>query len=259
MNKAVANINFTDNGEGTPVVLLHGFMESLEIWDEFTDTLSVDFRVIAIDLPGHGGSDCIGKEHSMEMMAEEVYNVLEILGIKKAIFIGHSMGGYVCCAFAEKYPQLMKGLVLMHSHAFPDSEEAKKNRDRLIEAVKKDKTGFIASFIPELFAPANRTQFIPEIENLARIAGQTCKDGIIASLTGMKNRPDRNKIIAALNIPVLYILGKYDSKVPTELILPAVKKTNNSVSIVLDHSGHMGYIEEKEQALEILKDFLEAV
>lgn len=241
------------------MVFLHGFMESMEIWDDFSDALSDKFRIITIDLPGHGGSDCIAEEHKMELMAEEIYNILDILGITKTVIVGHSMGGYVSCAFAEKYPEMVKGLVLFHSHAFPDSEEVKKNRDRLIEVVNKDKSGFINSFIPDLFAVENRDKFKPEIEKLVKIANQSAKEGIIAALKGMKNRPDRNVAIAALKVPVLYILGKYDSRVSVEQIMPVVQKSQNAVLIVLENAGHMGYIEEKEQTLEIIRDFVESL
>jgi len=257
--KGPANINFSDSGKGKTIVLLHGFLESSGIWDDFTDKLSESFRVITIDLPGHGKSDCIAEEHSMEIMAEEVKNILEILGIKKVLLIGHSMGGYVSAAFAEKYPGMLKGLILFHSHAFADDDEAKKNRDRFILAVNNDHIDFIKNFIPELFAPDNRSKYHKEIIQLINMATLSSKEGVIAALKGMKNRKDRNKVIANLEIPVLYIIGKYDPRTPQKKIFPVVEKSKNAVVVVLENSGHMGYIEEKDNSFELIKDFAESV
>ena len=125
-----AKINFTDVGKGTAVVLLHGYLENLSMWDCFISELSKKNRIVSIDLLGHGQSDCLGYVHSMEDQAEMVSEDLSHLKIKKAVLIGHSMGGYVALAFAELYSDHMKGLVLMNSTSRADSDEKKHNRNR---------------------------------------------------------------------------------------------------------------------------------
>src|SRR5690606_33729582 len=97
-------INYTDQGKGTAVVLLHGFLENLHMWDSLKNELSRKYRVIAIDLLGHGKTDCLGYIHSMEDNADCVHAVLSELRIRKAVLAGHSMGGYIALAFAELYP-----------------------------------------------------------------------------------------------------------------------------------------------------------
>ena len=144
-------ISYSDSGKGGAIVLLHGFLENQKMWQELVPELSKKYRVITIDLLGHGDSGCLGYVHSMEENADVVHSVLSELRIRKAIFVGHSMGGYVALAFAELHPANVKGLVLLNSTSKADSEERKKNRDRAIKAVKKDYMGFIRLSIANLF------------------------------------------------------------------------------------------------------------
>src|ERR1051326_356905 len=148
-------VRFSDKGKGRAIVLLHGFLESLEIFNGLSDKLSKSFRVISIDLPGHGQTPSLGYIHTMELMAECVKSVLDFSGIRKYVVIGHSMGGYVALAFAEKFPQHIAGLCLFHSTAMPDSEEKKKDRDRAAEVVMHDHTQYVTDLIPKLFAKEN--------------------------------------------------------------------------------------------------------
>ncbi|WP_369407157.1 alpha/beta fold hydrolase [Seonamhaeicola sediminis] len=122
-------IFYTDHGKGSAIVLLHGFLENSNIWKPFIPQLSKKNRVVCIDLLGHGQTECLGYIHSMELMAEVVETVLKHLKIRRSIFVGHSMGGYVALAFAEKNPDNVKGLCLMNSTARSDTQE-KKNKQR---------------------------------------------------------------------------------------------------------------------------------
>src|ERR1044071_7202110 len=111
-----AKVRYADTGKGRVVVLLHGFLESLEVWfgNGFAQELAQHFRVIAIDLPGHGKSDCVGYVHRMERMADVVKGVMDELGLRRYAMVGHSMGGYVALAFAERYKENLCGLCLFH-------------------------------------------------------------------------------------------------------------------------------------------------
>jgi pimeloyl-ACP methyl ester carboxylesterase len=131
------SIAFTDTGKGTAIVLLHGFLENQSMWNALVPVLSQKYRVITIDLLGHGQTEPMGYLQTMEDNADAVHEVLSSLRLRKAVFIGHSMGGYVALAYAELYPESVKGLVLLNSTAKEDSAERKTNRDRAIIAVKK--------------------------------------------------------------------------------------------------------------------------
>ena len=98
-------ISYTEQGKGNAVILLHGFLENSTMWKYLVPVLTQKNRVICIDLLGHGQTDCLGYIHSMEDMADAVHHVISELKIRKAILVGHSMGGYVALAFAALYPE----------------------------------------------------------------------------------------------------------------------------------------------------------
>jgi pimeloyl-ACP methyl ester carboxylesterase len=116
-------VSFLDKGKGRVVVLLHGFLGSSQLWEKTIADLSKSYRVIAIDLPGHGKTPCFGYAHSMDLMAKCVKAVMDSLRLKKYVIIGHSMGGYAGLAFADLFPDHLKGLCLFHSSSYPDSDE----------------------------------------------------------------------------------------------------------------------------------------
>lgn len=253
------SICYRSVGNGGTIVLLHGFMESKEIWNDFAAELSHKYRVIAIDLPGHGKSDCIGEIHSMELLAECVNCVLVHAGVEDCVITGHSMGGYVTLAFAERYPDKLKGFGMFHSSALADSEEAKENRKRAINLIQQNHISFISSFIPDLFTLPNQEIYKKEIEELVKIAKRMSPETIIAAQEGMKTRPDRTKVLAEATYPVLFILGKLDKRVPFEKALQQVAMPNDAVLLSMGDVAHMGYIEARDKSLYAIRAFLEGI
>lgn len=201
-------ISYTDSGEGNAIVLLHGFLENKKMWKDYVSFFSNQYRIITIDLLGHGESDCLGYIHSMEDNARAVYEVLEYLQIKKTTILGHSMGGYVGLAFAELYPESIQKLILLNSTSKEDSTEKKLNRTRAIKAVKQNYVNFVSLAIANLFSENNRTRLADEIEKVKTQALKTPLQGIVASLEGMKIRKDRETLLRENLFPVLLILGK---------------------------------------------------
>ena len=248
-------VRYSDKGKGRTIVLLHGFLESLEVFEELSDQFSKTFRVISIDLPGHGQNSSIGYVHSMELMAECAKSVLDSLGIRKYVVVGHSMGGYVALAFAELFPQNVSGLCLFHSTAMPDSEEKKKDRDRVAEIVMKDHSQFVSNLIPKLFAKENITLLKNEVSKAKSIALNTPKEGIVAALQGMKERPSRELVLKNAKCPVLFIIGKQDVILAWENLLLLAGLPKKTFHLVLEHAGHMGFYESPEETFKALKKF----
>lgn len=252
-------IYFTAQGRGNTLVLLHGFTESLNIWNDFAERLSKSFHVITIDLPGHGRSECLGEVHTMEQMAECVYAVLKAQRVTECALAGHSMGGYVMLAFAEKYMDMVRGLCLFHSSAFADTDEGRVNRQRAIEVIRQNHAGFISSFIPDLFAPQSRTRLKNEIQNLVEMARGMSKQAIIASQLGMLERPDRSHILKEAPVPVLIIAGKLDSRVPWEKVLAQISLPNDCIALLMGDVAHMGYLEAREKTFYALKTYFDGL
>ncbi len=251
------NIKVMDEGTGIPVVLLHGYLESSEIWLSFSEELKKKFRIIRIDLPGHGDSGILDKSHTMDMMAETVRFVLDALFIDKCVIIGHSMGGYVSLAFADNYPERLLGYSLFHSTPFADTQEKRLSRNREIELVKQHKKDLIINTnIPKLFADDNHELLKNEIDRSTMIARKTSEEGIIAALEGMKLRPERSEIIKKSPVPFLLILGRKDSHIPYEKVKTKLELNQSGELMVLENSGHMGFVEEPEKSAVIIQSFV---
>ena len=250
-------ISYTDTGKGTAIVLLHGFLENKKMWNHFIPELTQKNRVITIDLLGHGATECLGYVHTMEDNADVVHAVLSELRIRKAIFVGHSMGGYVALAFAELYPDTVKGLVLLNSTAKADSEERKKNRDRAIKAVKQSFVNFISLSIANLFSENNRERLAATIENVKKEALQTPLQGIVASLEGMKIRQDREVLLHLTPFPKLLILGEKDPVLNYDENKEQIE--NTAVQLITFPDGHMSHLENQDELLAVLLSFFKSI
>lgn len=246
-------LSFTEGGKGNALVFLHGFLENTTMWNSCLSHFESKYRVIAIDLLGHGQTGCTGYVHSMEDMADAVYAIVSELKIRKVTVIGHSMGGYVALAFAELYPDSVRSLALIASTSRADSPERQLNRDRAMELVKKHSTVFVTMSINNLFGEEAQKEFTPEIEFIKNEALKTSKQGMIAALEGMKTRPDREVIFHFAPYPILLILGKNDTVIPYEEALEQVE--NSPVQLVTTSGGHMIHIENEPQLLEALSKF----
>lgn len=246
-------ISYTDSGKGNTIVLLHGFLENKTMWKDYISFFADKYRVITIDLLGHGDSDCLGYVHSMEENANVVHEILKTLHIRKAIIVGHSMGGYIGLAFAELFPKNIKKLVLLNSTSKEDNTEKKLNRTRAIKAVKQNYIAFVSLAIANLFSENNRTRLASEIEKIKEQALKTPLQGIIASLEGMKIRKDREVLLQQNLFPVLLILGKKDSVLNYEENSLQVEDT--TAELISFEDGHMSHIENKEELKVVLSAF----
>ncbi len=249
------DIIYQISGSGPALVLIHGFIESKAIWENFTTELQAEFTVLSIDLPGHGESGTIAEEHSMQLMAGAVKEVLNVENIEKAVVAGHSMGGYVALQFAVDNEELLQGLVLFHSHANADSDEAKENRRRTINIVQQNRGGFIRQFIPDLFDQKHVEEYGDAIQKLQDQAALMTPEAIVAALAGMRDRTNQLQYLLLTEIPVLFIIGKQDSRMPYNQVLAQAVIPSHSEILLLEDVGHMGFIEAPGITLQALMHF----
>jgi pimeloyl-ACP methyl ester carboxylesterase len=249
-------VHFTDTGRGRAVLLIHGFLGSSAIWENTARQLSKSYRVICIDLPGHGQTPCFGYVHTMEMMATAVKAVTDHLRLKKYVLIGHSMGGYVALAFADLYPENMKGLCLYHSSAYPDGEEKKRDRLRAITLVKANKRIYTRQTITTLFSAKNLKYLKKEISFALDIAKRTSQRGIIAALHGMRDRKGRELLLGFVQYPVMMVIGEHDNVLPAESLLEQSEMIANRTILYLEHDGHFGFLESPLTSDKALRKFL---
>ncbi len=254
--KIDSKIRYREVGEGPVIVLLHGYLESLKIWNGIIDELRDNFRIIAPDLPGHGHSTISEDVQTMESMAKEIKLLLNHLKIEKCFMIGHSMGGYVALAFLELYPNMLSGLSLFHSSPFADTEEKKQNRNSEIELLKKgEKEQLLDSHMRKIFATENVEKFPKKIIKLKERAQKPQTDFIISVIEGMKNRTDKTQVLKNTSLPVQYIIGAKDNFISMD-ILDKIQLPILSEIVVLENSGHMGMYEEKKKSAKVIQDFI---
>jgi pimeloyl-ACP methyl ester carboxylesterase len=251
-------VTFSDTGKGRVVVLLHGFLGSAQIWKNTIKALSKSYRVIAINLPGHGGTDCFGYVHTMELNAKCVKAVMDHLRLKKYVLIGHSLGGYTALAFADMFPDNLKGLCLYHSTAYADTDERKKDRMRSAKVVKANHRIYTSEVIKNLFAEKNKKYLKEEIAFAQKIASQVSKQSVIAALEGMKDRPNRDLILGMAYYPVMMVIGELDKSLPAEQLLEQSEMIQNKHVLYLEHDAHMGFLESPIASNIALKKFLRA-
>jgi pimeloyl-ACP methyl ester carboxylesterase len=252
-----ANISYSDQGKGTVVVLVHGFLENSTMWDKITPELIKKNRIITVDLLGHGKSDCLGYSHSMELFAETIEAVLKHLRIRKCILVGHSLGGYVALAFAEKYPKKIKGLCLMNSTSVEDDEERKLIRIRANKMIQNNFTNIVRMSFANLFGEKSKTTFKNEMKSALNEALQTSTQSYIAAQEGMMVRTNRSNILTNSSFKKLIIIGEKDPVLNVENSIEEADKTNSELVVFPD--GHMSHIENKELLISTLKDFVKKI
>ncbi len=247
----------SESGDRT-IVLLHGYLESMLVWDSFIPLLYKEVRVVTIDLPGHGISVVDAECHTMEFLADTVHNALIELGIERCTIVGHSMGGYVALAFCKKYPEQLDAMVLLSSTPNGDTDEKRTNREREIKLVAAGKKEALSAVAPAAgFAEENRHRLAPYIEDLRDQVMITEDEGILALLRGMMEREDQNEMLRKSSVKQLFIFGEKDGYIPKEAAESLAAAHPQAQVVWLANSGHMGFIEEPEKCaaalLEIAK------
>ncbi|MBQ3949479.1 MAG: alpha/beta hydrolase [Bacteroidales bacterium] len=241
-------LHYRDEGREHPqtLVLLHGFLQNLNVWSSFTLTYMRYMRVITIDLPGHGYSATYSDVHTMDFMANAVKAVLDEAGVERCVMAGHSLGGYVALAFADNYSYMLQGLALLHSHAMADDASKRTQRDEVCRQVHLNRAGFIVDFITNLFDDSKREYLAQDIKELRDQCLETREEGILAAQRGMKLRTSRIRTLANLDIPVLFVYGKNDTRIPIEMGLSQAMVPKRSEVLLLDNVAHMSFMEDRD-------------
>lgn len=253
------SLQFDVMGAGKAVVLLHGFGEDKSIWNEISASLSASHQLIVPDIPGSGNAAMLGGENiGMGDYADSLFAILQKEGVEQCTVIGHSMGGYIALAFAEKYPQMLYGLGLFHSSAYADDDAKKETRKKGIEFIKANGVdAFLKTSTPGLFMDASASK--ANIDDLLQKSKLFKPGALIQYYEAMIARPDRTHVLKNFKGPVLFMLGAHDKAVPFEQGLEQSNLPGESHIHVLRNSAHMGMLEEREKSLLNITDFLRQI
>ncbi|QFT89277.1 Dihydrolipoyllysine-residue acetyltransferase component of acetoin cleaving system [Bacillus sp. THAF10] len=252
------SLHYEDQGVGHAIVLLHGFCGSHEYWKYVIDELEDRYRIIAVDLRGHGDSAVAENEFTIEDMADDVKVLLESLEIEEATVIGHSLGGYVALQLAKNNPALINGLGLVHSTPHSDNEEAKEGREKGKRRILDEgMENFLDDLVPKLFSPENLETHKGEVEFTKVLGLKTKPQGAIGALNAMKNRRDMIPFLKDYQGKLLLVAGENDQIIPKEKTF--VKEGNHVTKRLLEDSGHMSMLEEPKQLIETIRDFIKSL
>lgn len=257
-------IVYQTEGEGTPVIMLHGFGEDATIWTEQVAFLKQHCRLITPDLPGSGLSTFENEEarnaDTIGYYAEIIYGLIQYENIDSYIMLGHSMGGYITLSLAEKYPGKLKGFGLIHSTAFADSEEKKQNRLKGI-AMMEEYGGyaFLKNTIPNLFAPTFKVAHPEKVAELIEKGRSFSINVLQQYYKAMMNRPDRTQVLKNSKVPVLFVIGTEDVAAPLQDVLKQTHLPKISFIQILEDTGHMGMWEDAKKTNNAILEFIKGI
>jgi len=244
-------------GDGFPVIFIHGFAEDGSIWENQVNDLSKRFKLILVDLPGSGRSSFNPLVITIDDHADCIHFILEEERIGSSIIVGHSMGGYIALAFAEKYPEKLRAFGLFHSTAYPDSEEKKTARNKAIEFIQRNGSGeFLEQSIPNLFGARFKEQNAEIVIELIERYNNFNPDSLVSYYRAMMKRPDRTNVLKNAKQPVLFIIGENDNAVPLEHSLQQCHLPDLCYIHILENTAHMGMYEDRARSNIILNEFL---
>lgn len=256
------NIFYRKESNGFPVILLHGFGEDGNIWQEQIEFLKKNFQLIVPDLPGSGKSPMLkkGEDVLIDDYANAIKEILDKENIAECIMLGHSMGGYITLAFAEKYPSYLKGFGLIHSTAYADSDEKKEIRKRGIETIEAyGAYNFLKTTIPNLFGEKFKKENPASIEKLIEGGNNFSKESLKEYYKAMMLRPGRTSVLKESNVPVLFICGTEDKAAPLVDLLQQAYLPNVSYFNIVENISHMGMMEDAENINRHIFDFVHEI
>ncbi|MBD2844901.1 alpha/beta hydrolase [Paenibacillus sp. IB182496] len=244
-----------EGAPGPALVLLHGYCGSSAYWQKTAPYLQSAARLIIPDLRGHGASCAPDQDvYAMEDFADDLQLLLDELQLPRPIVIGHSLGGYIALAAAERYGERLGGIGLVHSTAHADTEAAKAGRDKAVDTLVNEGIRiFVDGLVPKLFAPEHLETLAMEVEAVKEIGYRTDVNGAAATARGMKARPDRNAVLQRADLPVLLVAGTRDGVVPAERTFSA--EGAHIRTCLLEGAGHMGMIESAPEEAQALRAF----
>ncbi len=242
--------------EAPVLLLLHGYLSSGDVFESLAERLSPHFRIITLDLPGHGISEVVGEEHTMWWLADIVAGVLEACNVKRATVVGHSMGGYVAMELLRAHPEMVERLVLMQSLPDADTPEKKEERERELRIISEGKRDMLARLVPQhSFAAENLHRMAEEMEAMSERITLMDDEGIAAIIRGLCSRRDCNDLLRESSVPLLFVFSRHDERVDPERAAEIAATLPRAELLWLEHSGHFGFIEEEELVANAIREF----
>lgn len=248
---------FNDQGTGLPIIFLHAFPLNRTMWAKQEEVLSSQFRVITIDLRGHGESDAPLWHYSLDQAADDVHGLLDRLSIRQAVFVGLSMGGYILFAFYRKYAECVKGLVLADTKAQADTDEGKQARFEMAQIAYKQGARTIADImIPKLLSPPTVHTRPELVQRVRRMIEGNQISGIAGDLMAMAERPDSVPLLKQITCPTQIIVGELDLPTPPADAKLMADRISNAHFAIIPGAAHLSNLEQPGLFSETVRSFV---
>jgi 3-oxoadipate enol-lactonase len=252
-------LHYVERGQGTPIVFLHGFPFDHTIWRAQVEALRDAFRLILPDLRGHGQSPAPAGVYRMELMAQDVFALLDDLNIERAVWVGHSMGGYITMAALRAAPERIAGVGLVATHPLRDPDDRRAGRLATAEKVLTEGSGIVAqNMIRMVFAPGFDLDSPPARE-LFDLMNRTSPLGIAGVQRGMAERPDSVQALRHTQVPAVVIAGLGDQIVAPDVMRQMAHDIPNGRLIEIADAGHMPMIEQPDATTAALREFMGSI
>jgi 3-oxoadipate enol-lactonase len=252
------SMNFSELGKGLPVLLIHGYPLSQQIWEPQLEGLSDRFKIITPDLRGHGKSQAVPGPYSMEMLADDLAALLDALEIhQKVVVCGLSMGGYVAMAFYRKHAARMKALILTATRAADDTPQARLGRDATAETARiQGIAPIVETMLPKMFAPGTLLANENLVSQVRSIMMSISLEGLLGDLAGMRDRLDSRPMLNGIGIPTLVVHGREDQIIPTQEAVDMQKSIPGAQLELIPDSGHLVNMEQPNEFNDVVRKFL---
>lgn len=244
------------HGDGLPVLMIHGFPFDRTIWKSQVAALSSDYRVITPDLRGHGQTPASDGVYTMDLLAHDVLALLDELGVERAVWVGHSMGGYLSMAALRLAPERLMGLALVATHPHADSEDRRIQRIQSAESALENGSANIALSMMSMLFATNTDPKSPTARGVYDIMIEASPEGLNGALRGMAERPESVATLQALSIPALVIAGAEDQIVDVAVAEKMAAMIPQAELVVVPEAGHMVMVEQPDATNEALRRFL---
>lgn len=249
---------YNDEGQGEPLLLIHGFPLSSELFKPQRAALANQYRVITPDLRAMGRSGLPNSGvYSVDVYADDLVALLDHLGISMITVGGLSMGGYIVFSLVRRHPERIKGLILMDTKAGADTEEGRAGRRKMAEQARAEGATAIAEvMLPKMLTERTRTEQ-PELATFMRdMMAATPVEGIVGALDALADRPDSTPTLAEIKVPTLVIVGSEDTLTPPSEAEKLQSGIRGAQLVVIDGAAHAANVERPDEVNQALSAFL---
>jgi 3-oxoadipate enol-lactonase len=250
------NLHYEEKGQGIPLVLLHAFPVDGRMWESQLAALGSHYRVIVPDFRGFGQSPAAAP-FTIDLLAGDIHKLMMHLPTGPAVVGGLSMGGYVALAFAEKFPQLLRGLMLMDTRAEADDAKTREGRGKMIELARTQGSRAVGEAMQSKLLSVDAMEKKPVLVKKLRAMTDACSPQTIEfALGAMRDRPDRSGMLKSVNVPTLILVGDADTVTPVAVADAMHKSIAHSEQVIIKGAGHLTAMEQPEQVNTAILRFL---